>query len=109
MEQNKMDRKSFYLGALLHDIGKFIERAKDKNRERRAYKWIKDELVDEGYAHRRYGADFVEEFKSTLKKFVPDISAVKRCILYHHRGKNPNKTDFDYLNEDIYVKMIQDR
>ena len=29
-----MDRQSFYIGALLHDIGKFIERAKSKERER---------------------------------------------------------------------------
>ncbi len=103
-----MDRKSFYLGAFLHDIGKFIERAKDPKRKERAERWIAGGLTDKSYAHRRYGADFIEEYKYIFdEKMDVDVGALNRCVLYHHRGKDLGKSDYKFLDKDEYVKMVR--
>lgn len=100
-----MDRRSFYLGALLHDIGKFIERAKNKERQEKAKHWIAEGLTDASYAHRRYGADFVDEIRQTKPNLLsPEVVP---CILFHHRGNDSNKQDHNYLGQDIFVKMIR--
>ncbi len=101
-----MERQSFYVGSLLHDIGKFIERAKSQERIEKAKKWMDDGLADASYAHRRYGADFVWEFRDQLN-FVGDLPGVRNCVLYHHKGRDKDKRDYDYLNNNVYLKMIR--
>ncbi len=100
-----MNRLPFFLGALLHDIGKFIERAKLPERKDKAKRWIDKGLTDTAHAHRRYGADFIEEL--CIQK--PDIFTkdVVRCALFHHRGKDKSKQDYTFLDQDVYVKMIR--
>ena len=102
---DKMNRQSFYFGALLHDIGKFIERAKAPDRRAKAKHWIDKGLTDVSYAHRRYGADFLDEMRTQMPQLLDED--VVRCALFHHRGKDPDKQDHTYLDQDVYVKMIR--
>lgn len=92
------EKDKLYLAALLHDIGKFIERAKDKNWETDAYKYVRNKEVSKNYAHRRYSALFIEKYLSQ-KEFVKNNSNSIEELVIHHHNDNLNEVD-NYLSID---------
>lgn len=94
-------RDSFYLGALLHDIGKFIERAKDKERQEEAQLYVQKGQASKNHAHRRYSASFIRVFEHFLSD--PDI---ERYALLHHGGWAKGNHDYGILRKDVPLKLI---
>jgi len=94
-------RDSFYLGALLHDIGKFIERAKDKERQEEAQSYVQKGQASKNHAHRRYSAAFIRVFEHFLSD--PDI---ERYALLHHGGWAKGNHDYGILRKDVPLKLI---
>ncbi len=100
------ERDSFYLGALLHDIGKFIERAKLQEWQDLAYRYVKNGDASRNYAHRRYSAAFIERYREKRSLF-PD-SASETFSLWHHRGNEPDKRDYESINnKGVLLKLIR--
>jgi len=58
---NELD--SLYIASLLHDIGKFIERAKDNRIQQEALSYYEQKIVSKNYAHKRYSAWLIDKFK----------------------------------------------
>ncbi len=83
-------RKSIYQAALLHDIGKFIERARLKEWQERAERYVREEMAARNYAHRRYSAAFIEAI-AVEKPFL--LSEAASLALLHHRGDMPGRLD----------------
>ncbi|MDW8466920.1 MAG: HD domain-containing protein [Chloroherpetonaceae bacterium] len=99
------ERDKVYLGALLHDIGKFIERAKLPEWQERAERYVKSGDADVTFAHKRYSAALIDEFKSR-KPFLSD--AISAFALWHHRGSDPNKKDYESINsKGVLLKLIR--
>ncbi|NTV06713.1 MAG: type III-A CRISPR-associated protein Cas10/Csm1 [Chlorobium limicola] len=94
-------RDSFYLGALLHDIGKFIERAKDKEWQEEAELYVQTGEASKNHAHRRYSAAFIRIFGHFLSD--PDI---ERYVLLHHGGWGKGNYDYGILRKDVPLKLI---
>ncbi len=94
-------RDSFYLGALLHDIGKFIERAKDKEWQEEAQSYVQTGQASRNHAHRRYSAAFIRIFEHFLSD--PDI---ERYVLLHHGGWGEGNYDYGILRKDVPLKLI---
>ena len=94
-------RDSFYLGALLHDIGKFIERAKDKEWQEEAQIYVQTGQASTNHAHRRYSAAFIKIFEHFLSD--PEI---ERYVLFHHGGWGKGNYDYGILRKDIPLKLI---
>lgn len=90
------DRYTLYVGALLHDIGKFIERAKDASWQDKAYAYIKTKESSPNYAHRRYSAAFIRQL-AEKKEFIPMGSEL--LALWHHRGNESDKKDCKPIHE----------
>lgn len=84
------ERKSFYHCALLHDIGKFIERAKIKELQDQVDRDIKCGETLQTDAHRRYSAAFVDRFYEKKKDSVGEYN-----ILRYQHGNEPEKQDED--------------
>lgn len=82
-----MDRDSFYIGALMHDIGKFLERSKDYQIDRDWSKITK-------YGHPKYSAQF---FKNNLGEHPLCTNEALNLALFHH------ESDL----EDQYCKLVQ--
>lgn len=100
------ERDSFYLGALLHDIGKFIERAKLKEWQDLAYRYVKSGDASANYAHRRYSAAFIDKNREKNSLF-PD-SASESYSLWHHKGNEPDKRDYESINnKGVLLKLIR--
>ncbi len=95
MSQNK----NIYLSALLHDIGKFIERSKEYYKD--TEKFETDFGVTRKYAHRLYSALFIDKFKH--KEFLKDQSILKN-VLFHHSA---DKTSTEFLNTDVSTKIVR--
>jgi CRISPR-associated protein Csm1 len=86
---------SLYIACLLHDIGKFIERAKLTDWQEDVKVYIQNKESSKNHAHRRYSALFVKKFKEG-KKFFNE--SVEELILHHH---NDNRNEVDnYLSID---------
>lgn len=77
---NGFDEKEYQtviLAALLHDIGKFLQR-----RDAKAYQT----------SHEKTSVLFVEEFKENIQNDkLYDIELVKFLLRYHHKDENKNK------------------
>jgi len=87
-----MEINQIQIAALLHDIGKFHQRAtsnSDKNLHEK-YKNLKREDYGENGAHSKWSADFVRDVWG---------EEVENLVLYHH---NPKKSDY----ED-FAKIVQ--
>ena len=101
------ERDSFYLGALLHDIGKFLERAKLQEWQDLANRFVNNGEASRNYAHRRFSAVFLEKFKTFSDLFSSD-SVAHSCVLWHHRGNEPDKQDFEPINnKGVLLKLIR--
>lgn len=99
------EKDILYTAALLHDIGKFIERAKENGWKEIAHKYVINKEASENYAHRRYSAGFVSRFNNT-KDFLNET--VEVLVLHHH---NDNKREVEnYLSIDqrgVLQKIIR--
>lgn len=93
------ERKSLYLCALLHDIGKFIERAKIKELQDLADCDIKSGEALQTDAHRRYSAAFVDRFNEKKKDSVSEYN-----ILRYQYGNESDKQD---ENKRILFNLIR--
>ena len=101
------DKDKIYLASLLHDIGKFIERAENHEWKKKAEKFLNTEEVSPNCAHRRYSAVFIEEFLSD-SIFNNDISAknsVLKLVLHHHND-DPNTKNFLSIDQRGYLQQI---
>lgn len=97
---------AIYLAALLHDIGKFIERAKDNNIQNEALTYFQQKLVSKNYAHKRYSAWLVDKYKDK-KDFLKD-EVIKTLILWHHKGDNQSCGDYESINKKgVLLKILR--
>lgn len=95
---------SLYIAALLHDIGKFIERAKIKSIQEEALNYWKNNEASKNYAHRRYSAWFIDKKEKDFLK--NDI--IKTLALWHHRGDDPQKDDYESINKKgVLLKLLR--
>lgn len=102
----EQERNSVYLGALLHDIGKFIERAKRQDFQFLAKSYHHRGEASLNYAHKRYSAAFIREHLFP-RKLVSD-SAVESYVLWHHRGNEPGKDDYEPIrNKGVLLSLIR--
>lgn len=98
------ERESFYLGALLHDIGKFIQRANNQEWQSLAGCYAKSSDASRNHAHRIYSAAFI---KKLLRKFLSG-SDVEMYALLHHQGRDKGKADYQGINKNgIPLKLIR--
>lgn len=96
------DRNIIYLGALLHDIGKFLERGKLKEWKEKAEKYVINNEVSRNYAHRRYSAAFIDYLLNLKKEFID--RSIESIVLLHHKGDDNSKYDYD-IKKNIGLKL----
>ena len=100
------ERDSFYLGALLHDIGKFIERAKRLDYQKWASCYHRSGEASLNYGHRRYSAAFIRQHLHKNDIFSDAVS--ETYALWHHRGNEPGKDDYTPINtKGTLLKLIR--
>ncbi len=98
------ERDSFYLGALLHDIGKFIQRAKLRNWECSAKRYVHSRSAGRNHAHRRYSAAFI---KKMFSDFLSDAD-IEMYALLHHQGREKGMADYQGINnKGVPLKLIR--
>lgn len=96
---------SLYIASLLHDIGKFIERGKDKLIQEEALQYWHNNEASKNYAHRRYSAWFIDRYKE--KDFLNN-NKIKTLVLWHHRGNESTKDDYESINnKGILLKILR--
>ncbi|OQY72704.1 MAG: type III-A CRISPR-associated protein Cas10/Csm1 [Ignavibacteriales bacterium UTCHB2] len=101
---NELD--SLYIASLLHDIGKFIERAKDNRIQQEALSYYEQKIVSKNYAHKRYSAWLIDKFKKE-KDFLKD-ETIKTLVLWHHRGDDQNCDDYESINrKGVLLKLLR--
>ncbi len=104
-------REEIYLAALLHDIGKFWQRADENNSKdsKILNDYIKDKLRHEicplnekGYSHKHvlWTAQFFEEYKEIFKKIIKQNSEIIYGNLMHLSASHHNPSN-------IYENIIQ--
>lgn len=99
------DRDNLYIAGLLHDIGKFIERGKLQTFKDLSKKYIDSGQSSSNYAHKRYSAAFIDMFKSK-KDFLNN--AIETLTLWHHRGDDKAKEDYDSINnKGVLLKLLR--
>ena len=96
-------RDSFYLGALLHDVGKFVERGKLRFWSSSA-KWYveKKQTSVKSHAHKRYSAACIKLFRE--KEFLSDPK-IEELALHHHPSFETGFVDSNSKN--IHYKLLQ--
>ncbi len=73
------EEKKLVMGALLHDVGKLLQRSSDKrykNRVKNEYSWYKEER---GVSHPKWGAYFLKEL---------GLEELETLALRHHNPEN---------------------
>lgn len=99
------DRDILYQAALLHDLGKFIERGKlaEWYEKTKVYESTKEASRD--YAHRLYSAAFIRNF-TEIKRFLSPKA--ETLVLWHHRGSDPSKQDFEPIDrKGVLLKLLR--
>lgn len=100
------DLDNIYIAALLHDVGKFIERAKNDEIQREALSYHQQKIVSKNYAHRRYSAWLIDKYKG--EKFFLQSEMIKTLVLWHHKGNDPNCDDYESINKKgILLKLLR--
>ena len=89
MENNFLARQAIILGALLHDIGKFAQRAGEKLKT--GYRNLDSQACPvykgrHSHYHVLYGAQFFKEYL----RDIPYAQEVENRILFHHRPSGIN-------------------
>lgn len=96
---------SIYIATLLHDIGKFIERAKSNEWKEKASKYLLTKETSSNYAHRRYSASFINSFLDK-KDFLN--SSIEDLVLHHHNDvKNEVKNYLSINDRGVIQKIIR--
>mgnify|MGYP000845579407 CR=1 FL=1 len=75
-----MDRDTFYIAALMHDIGKFTERSK-------AYP-VDEEFKHISTGHPKYSAQLIKALKKENLFFQKLTDDLIDLVLYHHEPRN---------------------
>lgn len=102
---NLTDSNNIYIAALLHDIGKFIERAKNNDWKEKASKYLLTKETSSNYAHRRYSAAFINSFVD-IKDFLN--SSIEDLVLHHHNDvKNEVKNYLSINDRGVRQKIIR--
>ncbi|TNJ40313.1 type III-A CRISPR-associated protein Cas10/Csm1 [Chlorobaculum thiosulfatiphilum] len=97
------ERNSFYLGALLHDVGKFVERGKLRFWSTSARWYVeKKQTSGKSHAHKRYSAAFIKLFRD--KEFLSDPK-IEELALHHHPSFETGFVDSNSKN--IHYKLLQ--
>ncbi|MBL1215634.1 MAG: type III-A CRISPR-associated protein Cas10/Csm1 [Ignavibacteriae bacterium] len=102
------DKDKVYISALLHDIGKFIERQKNTEWQNDAKKYLHTKEASKEYAHRRYSALFIEKYLNN-KQFVNNNANAILDLVLHHHNDNPKEVE-NYLSIDqrgVLQKIIR--
>lgn len=95
-----------YLASLMHDIGKFIERAKGKNIQQEASSYFQQKIVSKNYAHKRYSAWLIDKFKNE-KEFLKE-ETIKTLVLWHHKGNDQDCEDYESINrKGVLLKLLR--
>lgn len=97
------ERDSFYLGALLHDVGKFIQRAQLTQWTRSARDYIS--RAGRSHAHKRYSAAFLRLFRDKGWLADVNIEQVEQYVLHHHAAWDRGYTDL--CRKNVPVKLIR--
>jgi len=99
------EKNSIYITALLHDLGKFIERAKSNEWKEKASKYLLTKETSSNHAHRRYSAAFINNFlvkKDFLNKTIEEL------VLYHHNDVKNEVNNYLSINErGVRQKIIR--
>ncbi len=96
-------RDIIYQAALLHDIGKFIERARLPEWQEKARSYLTQ--VSRTYAHRRFSAAFIDAFAPEKRFLHPEAASF---VLLHHRGDEPDKQDyFSWNDQSVELNIIR--
>ncbi|GIV62384.1 MAG: type III-A CRISPR-associated protein Cas10/Csm1 [Rhodothermaceae bacterium] len=99
------DRDTLYQAALLHDLGKFIERAKSAEWREHAEAYVRRGEASRNYAHRRYSAAFIHHYaerKAFLKRGAETLT------LWHHRGDDSSKQDYEPIDrKGVLLKLLR--
>lgn len=99
------DSNNIYIAALLHDIGKFIERAKNKEWRDKASKYLLTKETSSNYAHRRYSAAFINSFID--KKDFLDTK-IEELVLHHHNDNEKEVNNYLPINKrGVRQKIIR--
>ncbi|WP_064504715.1 type III-A CRISPR-associated protein Cas10/Csm1, partial [Chlorobium limicola] len=97
------ERDSFYLGALLHDVGKFIQRAQLKQWTNIARGYVS--RAGRSHAHKRYSAAFLRLFRDKGWLADVNIEQIEQYVLHHHAAWDRGYTDL--CRKDVPVKLIR--
>lgn len=100
---NLTDSNNIYIAALLHDIGKFIERAKNNDWRDKASKYLLTKETSSNYAHRRYSAAFINSFVDR-KDFLN--SSIEDLVLHHHNDVKNEVSNYLSINDRGVIQKI---
>jgi CRISPR-associated protein Csm1 len=92
MDEKRTDDKlqSLIIGALLHDIGKLLQRSG-------GIFFNEEEFKNKKMSHSAYGYGFIK------KIMLEDPWGVAKCVLYHHRNKIENSKHDLKQNDIAYI------
>ncbi len=100
------DLQRLYTAALLHDIGKFIERAKDSDIQDAVHNYYQDKTASKNISHRGYSAWLIDQFKAE-KDFLND-EHLRNLVLWHHNGNDSDCEDYESINnKGILLKLLR--
>jgi len=97
------ERDSFYLGALLHDVGKFIQRSRLTAWTRAARVYVS--RAGRSHAHKRYSAAFLKLFRDQGWLAEANIEHIERYVLHHHAAWDRGYTDL--CRKNVPIKLIR--
>ena len=97
------ERDSFYLGSLLHDVGKFIQRSRLTAWTRAARVYVS--RAGRSHAHKRYSAAFLKLFRDQGWLAEANIEHIERYVLHHHAAWDRGYTDL--CRKNVPIKLIR--
>ncbi len=99
------ERLQVYLGALLHDIGKPLQRANYDITH--LGNWFRTT-----YSHAGVGAAFLEKNKGKFKAIYDQIDSIQRIIRNHHEPTEPDERIVqlsDWLSSGERIELESDK
>lgn len=100
------DKDKLYLAALLHDIGKFIERSKNSEIQDGAYKYVRTRQASARYAHRRYSALFIDQYLAQKDFIKNSAGSIEDLVLHHHNDKNEEADNYLSIDDRGLLQKI---
>lgn len=101
------EKETLYISSLLHDIGKFIERTKNKEWQNDVDKYVRNKEVSRNHGHRKYSALFFEKFLMD-KDFISKeaVNTIHELILHHHNDNRNEVDNFLSINDRGVLQKI---